>query len=199
MGIWVYIGEHEEAQVWKRHEPLTRTSSGDSTLSEREFMKRYTAITHRMVHRKASGETYKRLGENSLGVNIEFEAIGEHGMKARFLFTIEITKRLQIHRQGTEFGFRIHGSRPVVVSAVEEETPAEEAGLEVGDVIMSVNGVQCLDSSHSDVVKLAKGDVLELELARTADVVRDLGTLGPGGLMEGRLWKVGKNGGWIER
>jgi len=133
----------------------------------------------------------------------------------------EITKRLQIHREGTEFGFRIHGSRPVVVSAVEEETPAEEAGLEVGDVIMSVNGVHCLESSHSDVVKLAKGDVsslllwigygiklvkapswfqiLELELARTADVVRELGTLGPGGLMEGRLWKVGRNGSWIER
>ena len=115
---------------------------------------------------------------------------------------LEITKRLQIHRAGGEFGFRIHGSRPVVVSAVEEDTPAEESGLEVGDVIMSINGVHVLESSHSDVVKLATGDVLELELSRTADVVkeRENGIFGgPGGLMEGRLWKAARNGGWVER
>jgi len=67
-GVWVYIGETEELAVWRsRHEPLARTSSGESTLSEREFAKKFTALTHRMVHRKASGETYRRLANNCLG------------------------------------------------------------------------------------------------------------------------------------
>lgn len=92
-GIWVYIGENEEIQVWKgnsagiscystpAHEPLTRTSSGESTLSEREFYKKFTALTHRMVHRKASGEIYRRLRDNSLGeflneLSLSFKYLG---------------------------------------------------------------------------------------------------------------------------
>lgn len=91
------------------------------------------------------------------------------------IISIEINKRISLHRTPTtEYGFRIHGSRPVVVSAVELASPAELAGLEVGDVIMSINGLQVLDSSHSDVVRIASGaESLELELARTKNVVME--------------------------
>lgn len=76
---WIYIGELEESHVWKRPDsrdgddessegPIKdRRGSQGSTESEKGFQKKYQAATHRMVHRKSSGEMYKRIQSKSFG------------------------------------------------------------------------------------------------------------------------------------
>ncbi|XP_015598809.2 uncharacterized protein LOC107269459 isoform X2 [Cephus cinctus] len=199
-GEWIYISDLEESHVWKRPDSKDsddeildrnkdRRGSQESTSSEKTFRKKYQAATHRMVHRKSSGEMYKRIQTKSF----------------------ESDKRVVVKREaGGEFGFRIHGSKPVVVSAIEPDTPAESSGLEVGDIIMSVNGKSVMDATHSEVVRLAHSgtDVLELEVARTCNVLApQLSRGGPkesaveAPLYSGYLWRKAATSSnkWVRR
>ncbi|XP_050301865.1 uncharacterized protein LOC126740017 isoform X5 [Anthonomus grandis grandis] len=164
-----------------------RRCSISSTESEHELCKRYQGIVHKNAHRKPYVDMYKRL---------HFK-------------TFDCDKTIVVQRESGEFGFRIHGSKPVVVTAIENGTPAELSGLQVGDIIITVNGVNVLDKSHSDVVQIAHAgsDILTLEVARTSlsPCPTKKGVLEPGEVLSGYLWRLSghgrgyKSNKWIRR
>ncbi|MBN3286107.1 NUD12 pyrophosphatase, partial [Polyodon spathula] len=54
------------------------------------------------------------------------------------------------------WGFRIQFSKPILVTEVDTNGPAEEAGLLMGDIVMSVNGTDVTSIPHSEAAALAR-------------------------------------------
>lgn len=77
--------------------------------------------------------------------------------------------RLVVMKRGPGgYGFNLHGERNVqagqTISAVDDGSEAQKAGLRVGDKVVEVNSVNVEKMSHSDVVKKIKMNDKEVSM-----------------------------------
>lgn len=77
--------------------------------------------------------------------------------------------RLVVMKRGPGgYGFNLHGERNVqagqTISAVDDGSEAQRAGLRVGDKVVEVNGLNVEKMSHSDVVKRIKMNEKEVSM-----------------------------------
>ncbi|XP_077354070.1 uncharacterized protein pdzph1 isoform X2 [Festucalex cinctus] len=98
------------------------------------------------------------------------------------------------------WGFRIQFSNPIVVTEVDTNGAAEEAGLMVGDYVLAVNGTDVTSISHSEAANLARQGPEELTLTIGSDIGRGPNTPRPA--CRGYLHKRTQSGlirGWRKR
>ncbi|XP_078366474.1 uncharacterized protein LOC144650624 [Oculina patagonica] len=77
--------------------------------------------------------------------------------------------RLVVMKRGPGgYGFNLHGERNVqagqTISAVDDGSEAQKAGLRVGDKVVEVNGLNVEKMSHGDVVKRIKMNEKEVSM-----------------------------------
>ncbi|XP_015111915.1 rho guanine nucleotide exchange factor 12 isoform X5 [Diachasma alloeum] len=63
---------------------------------------------------------------------------------------------LVVYKDDAGYGMKVSGDNPVYVQSVKEGGAAARAGLVAGDRILKVNGVNVMQSVHTDVVELIK-------------------------------------------
>ncbi|XP_037607872.1 uncharacterized protein pdzph1 [Sebastes umbrosus] len=116
---------------------------------------------------------------------------------------VSIRERTVKIRRGTgeyPWGFRIQFSKPIVVTEVDTNGAAEEAGLMVGDSVLAVNGTDVTSIPHSEAAELARQGPDVLTLTIGSDIARGPNTPRPA--CRGYLHKRTQSGlfkGWRKR
>ncbi|XP_053157970.1 uncharacterized protein LOC128347416 [Hemicordylus capensis] len=98
------------------------------------------------------------------------------------------------------WGFRIQFSKPILVTEVDTNSAAEEAGLQIGDMVMAVNGTDVTSMPHSEAATLARKGPDVLTLLVGSDISRCPNTPRP--TCRGYLHKRTQSGilkGWRKR
>lgn len=82
--------------------------------------------------------------------------------------TVSAPRLVVMKRGDGGYGFNLHGERNVqagqTISAVDDGSEAQKAGLRVGDKVVEVNGINVEKMSHGDVVKRIKMNEKEVSM-----------------------------------
>ncbi|XP_023194588.1 uncharacterized protein LOC111609586 [Xiphophorus maculatus] len=135
------------------------------------------------------------------GDNINSGAIGPNlTVRTRAVSIRERTVRISKGAGEYPWGFRIQFSKPIVVTEVDTNGAAEEAGLIVGDYVLAVNGIDVTSIPHSEAANLARQGPDILTLTIGSDIARGPNTPRPP--CRGYLHKRTQSGlikGWRKR
>ncbi|KAJ3604867.1 hypothetical protein NHX12_026919 [Muraenolepis orangiensis] len=110
--------------------------------------------------------------------------------------TVKISKAMGEY----PWGFRIQFSKPIIVTEVDTNSAAEEAGLIVGDYLLAVNGTDVTGLLHFEATELARQGPEILTLTIGSDIARIASKPRPG--CRGYLHKRTQSGfikGWRKR
>jgi hypothetical protein len=125
-------------------------------------------------------------GDGEDGHKVVVQYCGEPGEGHKLLHLGEPVKRtwLGVAMSGLTPELQVHFGASegtgVMVSKVMEESPAEAAGIQVGDVIVSINGVAAdsLGAAQKAVREMAEGDTALVEMVRNGSPVSVEAVLG---------------------
>ena len=78
-------------------------------------------------------------------------------------------RNIMIRKRSCAYGLTLIGDHPVTVQSIARGSPAFEAGLEAGEVIVKVNGVNVWDVPHAEVVLMIKNGLYVTLTVTTPD------------------------------
>lgn len=159
-------GAEEEVEVKEEDTEADGTESGDVKMPEVEDEEEVEVLEQEReetpreptpvpVVPDRNGEVHEQV-EKKLSINSETEVL------------VELRPRLCVIQRGSNgYGFNLHSERArpgQYIRAVDEDSPAERAGLQPKDRIVEVNSASVEGKTHSEVVAAIKagGDVTRL-------------------------------------
>ncbi|KAM9844176.1 Na(+)/H(+) exchange regulatory cofactor NHE-RF1 [Aulostomus maculatus] len=155
--------EEEEERVVEEEEEVDGTENGDERLAEggkveegeEEEVERVGTPRETTPVPESNGEIHLHV-EKKLSTSSEKEVCTE--LRPRLCV---------IQREANGYGFNLHSERArpgQYIRAVDEDSPAERAGLQPKDRIVQVNGVSVEGKTHSEVVAAIKAGGSETRL-----------------------------------
>ncbi|XP_029920965.1 uncharacterized protein pdzph1 isoform X2 [Myripristis murdjan] len=164
------------------------TRSMDMTMKDIEARGFYTETFHSAAWIYRGDDVSSDASPPSLSTRPRIVSIRER--------TVKISKGMGEY----PWGFRIQFSKPIVVTEVDTNGAAEEAGLMVGDYVLAVNGTDVTSVPHSEAADLARQGPDVLTLTIGSDIARAPNTPRPA--CRGYLHKRTQSGlikGWRKR
>ncbi|XP_078584370.1 uncharacterized protein LOC144866688 isoform X2 [Branchiostoma floridae x Branchiostoma japonicum] len=176
---WIYVGDDEElpsAQSTPKGSPVMH-SMGTSTDDDDDLP---VEFSRRQVGRESTGTTLSEASFRQRYRNASRRKRQDTSARLANLPPAVRERTIRLAKQpGVQFGFRIQKSRPIVITEVDKDSPAERAGIRVGDILTSVQNRDVTDCKHSDAVSIIKQgptDRLTLTVATTlGNTLRDMG------------------------
>lgn len=137
--------------------PFDGTENGDERHAKRDEVEEEDGTPRESTPvPESNGEIHGHV-EKKLSINSEKEEV-----------CTELRPRLcVIRREPNGYGFNLHSERArpgQYIRAVDEDSPAERAGLQPRDRIVQVNGASVEGKTHSEVVAMIKGGGNETRL-----------------------------------